>query len=696
MRLLDLAATPRPEGNRIEVSWKLPPSPRFKRVRVVRREATHPTTPNPASAAAGIVVPEVEGRSSVLDTGLRGETVYYYSLYPYNSAGPVGPADKIVIDDRAEQEDPFNRTAAMATSPGGMSDEMYALLPSIYRRYDLRGVLRRFLDLPGGQLDQLYSHATAALRLLDLERVDGRLLPLLAEWIGWSTDYSLEISDQRNEIRHAPALYKATGLIPVIEATVQRIIRKRSRVKEFVHNVATTNRPERLNLWQRTRHGQAWGAAELLSLDASFGGRATVAVPGQEPPRMFHEQEEGGRSRVWSKELSATGWSGSEPFSEGSLSYKDPSATVQRGDPVVFWSAYDGARGRWTIESRTRRGGIWSAAETFVPPGGDAGTDRRKPVAVADATGIWLFWLERADAEAKSRWVLKYNRHDGTRWQLNPSADVPDQEAQPPTVLDDVFAVFHPTDQRQRLWLFWARQEPAPPPAPDPQDPRGPAPPAQDPTLPRQTRWTVAYRVKAGVDPAVSDDWGEVRTLPKAEDGDHDREPYALPAGDGNLEVFWSSHRGGRWSVWRNVLNRATHIWGTPERLSDSPHSARAPVAFSHGEDTVLVFRSSQSLRYPSKVYSATETVDARYTGTSTIHVRNAAVLAMRGTFDDIGTYISDAGRGGVRSNDDWYAPDTVGVYLPSDTADTQISRLSQVLREFMPATDRAVFIKEP
>jgi len=690
MRLLDLAAVPHPEGNRIEVRWRLPPSARFKRVRVVRREATHPTTPNPASAADGVVVPVVAGRRSVLDIGLRGETVYYYSLYPYNSVGPP-PGDRIVIDDPAEQEDPFNRTSAMATSPGGMSGEMYSLLPSIYHRYDLRGVLQRFLDLPGGQLDQLYSHASAVLRFLDLERVDGRLLPLLAEWIGWSTDYSLEIGAQRNEIRHAPALYKATGLIPVIEATVQRISGKRSRVKEFVHNVATTNRPERLNLWQRTRHGQDWGAAELLSLDASFGGRATVAIPGQEPPRMLHEQEEGGRSRIWSKELGATGWSGSEPFSEGALSYKDPSAVVRGGDLVVFWSAYGSARRRWTIESRTRRGGTWSATETFVPPGGDAGTDRRKPVAVADATGVWLFWLESAEAEG--RWVLKYNRHDGTRWQLDPSPVVPDQAAQPPTMLDDVFALFHPTDPRQRLWLFWARQDPAPPPAHDPHDP---APPAQDPTLPRQTRWTVAYRVKAGVDPAVSNDWGEVRTLPKAEDGEHDREPYALPTGDGNLEVFWSSHRGGRWSVWRNVLNRTTHVWGTPERLSDSPHSARAPMAFTHGQDTVLVLRSSQSLRYQSGVYSATETVDARYTGTSTLHVRNAALRAMRGTFDDIGTYIYDAGRAGVRSNDDWYARDTVGVYLPKDTGDTQISRLSQVLREFTPATDRAVFLKEP
>ena len=50
-----------------------------------------------------------------------------------------------------------------------------------------RGQLRRFLDLPGGQLDQLYSFAKALLDLYNLDKADGRLLPLLAYWIGWQT-----------------------------------------------------------------------------------------------------------------------------------------------------------------------------------------------------------------------------------------------------------------------------------------------------------------------------------------------------------------------------------------------------------------------------------------------------------------------------------------------------------------------------
>ena len=98
------------------------------------------------------------------------------------------------------------------TSPGGCT----SLLPAIYRRFDAarlpapdsglegadleRGALRRFLDLPGSQLDQLYSLARAALGLLDLDRVDGRLLPLIGQWIGWPTDLRLPVDAQRNEL----------------------------------------------------------------------------------------------------------------------------------------------------------------------------------------------------------------------------------------------------------------------------------------------------------------------------------------------------------------------------------------------------------------------------------------------------------------------------------------------------------------
>ena len=164
---------------------------------------------------------------------------------------------------------------------------------------------------------------------------------------------------------------------------------------------------------------------------------------------------------------------------------------------------------------------------------------------------------------------------------------------------------------------------------------------------------------------------------------------------DANLEVFWSSHRGGRWSVWRNLLNRSTKVWGTPQELGTAPDSMRAPAAFTHGTGQRARLPLQREPALHEHDYGATETVDDRYSGSTTVDTRNTAKLALRGKFDDFGTYVYDAGRGGVRTNDDWYARDTIGVYVAASVGDDDVSRLNQVLTEFMPATDRAVFVKD-
>ena len=227
-----------------------------------------------------------------------------------------------------------------------MADEMYRLLPAIYRRYDETGALRDFLELPGGQLDQLYSYASAALGLHDVRRVDGELLPLLADWIGWHTNRSLPLVEQRGEVRNAPALYQATGLIPVIGATVKRTAKVRSRVKEFVHNVALTNNPERLNLWQLTRTGPQWqaGAARRTRAGARRARRDSRR-------RDYHGDLLRARRRRPLLDLDqnadpAAGrgdpsWSESTLLSRGSSRYRHPSAAARDSSVFVFWSAYD-------------------------------------------------------------------------------------------------------------------------------------------------------------------------------------------------------------------------------------------------------------------------------------------------------------------------------------------------------------------
>jgi hypothetical protein len=86
---------------------------------VVRCEGTNPVTPQD-----GVLVMEREGLNFAVDEHLKGETVYYYALFPFQGVPPL------------YQDDPYNRVSAMATAPYNFAGQMYDLLPAIYQRYD--------------------------------------------------------------------------------------------------------------------------------------------------------------------------------------------------------------------------------------------------------------------------------------------------------------------------------------------------------------------------------------------------------------------------------------------------------------------------------------------------------------------------------------------------------------------------------
>src|SRR5262245_66276365 len=107
MRLLDITAAAHPAGNRIDLKWTNPAPGTFPGVRVVRRTGTHPTAPTD-----GVTVAQGTGLTSASDTGLKGETVYYYALFPFNGNPPVFEGD------------PTNRVSALATSPYDFAGQM--------------------------------------------------------------------------------------------------------------------------------------------------------------------------------------------------------------------------------------------------------------------------------------------------------------------------------------------------------------------------------------------------------------------------------------------------------------------------------------------------------------------------------------------------------------------------------------------
>src|SRR6202011_3459125 len=280
----------------------------------------------------------------------------------------------------------------------------------------------------------------------------------------------------------------------------------------------------------------------------------------------------------------------------------------------------------WTFSYGT--GGGFTAPAVFCDPG----TERGMPTAVADnAGGLWLFWLEQVAAT----WQVRYNRHDGTNWQLANPHTFPPHAGHPPRVDDDLFALFHPTSASQRLWLFWARHEPGGPPG--------------------QTRWSVVYRIKQGLDPAAPDsDWSPIRLLPKTGTaGYHDRQPAVLLAPDGDLEVYVSSTLNGGWTIVQSTLAVGTLTWGTAQQVVGGPYTRRAPLAVDTGAGTLLVLRSNQSLMYTSETFTATRILDHRYAGTTTVDTGGTAKLALRGRYEDFQTYTYDAGQGGTRTNDD-------------------------------------------
>lgn len=683
MRLTAITASACPDGNRIELSWTNPDPIGYPGIRVVRREGTYPV-----SVLDGVVLLDgtnlhlrmtIDGEAlySFIDENLKGETHYYYSLFPYHSDPPEFVSDF------------HNRCQSMATSPFGFATQMFEQLPRIYHRYDtvlpsnpldvaehLRelGQLGRFLDMPGSMLDQFYSYAKASLDLHNLKRSDGNLLPLLAQWIGWQLDYRLEIEAQRNEVRNAPHLYKTVGLIPTVEATVKRLTNWESRTKEFVHNIFLTNNPERLNIWSMHRdETDEWQEENSpFSLNFAYEGRPTTVTLANGSIWLFYHTRRKDHWDIWYKTYtSIEGWSPSAPLTEGQRIEKHPCAVLQGTTLWLFWSSYNEEEDHWQILYRTRGSEEWSDTNVFV----DTLSERKSPVAtVDDSGGLWLFWQEKNG----NLWQMHYNRHDGTDWQLTSSALLPDDAGQDARVENIPYA--HSSTSGS-IVLFWAQKEIA--------------------GSPEQKRWTVAYRVKQSRDPLNSLDWGPIELKPKAMLNSNASDPIALADEGDSLQIYYSSDQSGSWSIWQTDINISTGTWGADSQISTSPFTERYPLPISVDGNLSLFYRSNKNILYTSDVYKATETSDLRYSGSVAAVADNISKNALHDTFNDFQGYTYDTGDNGTMKDNNWYSRETIGIYLTPDTEDPNLILQNQkllkgALHQFIPAQVRFVFIIEP
>ncbi|MFX0194744.1 MAG: phage tail protein [Candidatus Hodarchaeota archaeon] len=770
----NIKAQPNALGGQIDLSWKNPlpdEFPNFKGVKIVRRERRYPEISPPRYSPDmggfdydGTLVYDNKGES-FSDTGLRGETVYYYSFYAYDD-NPE-PARIKHFTSRA------SRVAAMATSYYGLSDELYRLIPAIYKRYDTvypepgamapedeqKGELQRFLEIFGPQLDLIKSFITATRKFLDLDECDGALLPLLAQWIGWEINLSLDLNSQRSEIRYAPELYKTIGIVANLRAIINRLSNWDSQIKEFVHNVFVSNEPEQLTIWSKKLVNGNWSDSNLVSLDFAYEGAPTVFKDSEDRTWLFYHTKRDDQWDIWYKIFDNGRWLPGYRVTRSATIDKYPSTLeTSKGDVWLFWSSCDSktwniktkilAIGRDTTKAQlmSQKSEPFALAEGSTLVIGVDGTEEtavtfraadfsdignascpevvnvlnrdlpsitaslgggntiqltsntvggvssliidvdsstaasslgfgasfpnveesdREPSVFEDSAGhIWLFWSSRRGGN----WDIWYNKFDGTSWGAEKRfTSGLAAEREPSGVFFDA------ADPNRKIWLFWSRKTP--------------------------DGWNVFYRTKPNT--ALDDTtWNPEEVLSPIPSGQKydNREPAVTVDSQGNILVFWSSNRTGSWNIWSKIFDKTANDWTDEAQATSGHFTKKAPAVVEDEDDNIwLLFRSNESIAYSSSIYPSTTTIDSRYSGSTTIDVRNRERIGEGGKLGNVMHFTYDTGK----ENEDYYARDTIGIYFKPHTDDREsIERRQEivkgVLKKFLPIQLRAVFIKEP
>ncbi len=537
------------------------------------------------------------------------------------------------------------RAMATPTARYGFGERMYALLPAVHARYDEpephdrgRGQLRRFLEVFGAGMDHLRGSADSLRLRHDAQHVRADLLPRLSRWIGWEPDLTSTVQAQRRDLGFAPEIFATVGTLPNVRALVNRVTGWECRTREFVHSVFLTNAPEEVPFWE-----------------------------------------------LWTQRLEAGGWTEPELLLPAESFEGRPAAVVLAGQPWLFWhSEAAGRRELWLIRPGTDPAPRRAVLDAPDDAPGLGFTDE-DPAAVVDGGTIRLFWSSNRDG----RWNLWTREVAGV--PAGAAARVTD----------------HPADDRRPAavvdgggltWLFWESNR------------RGPT------DIWAQVReageWGPPFRVTTAerrdeMPAAVVDGGGRIWLFWSADGGDRrtirfqvlagavwsapatavenagapfrDESPAALVRG-GEVWLFWHADRGTGWNVWAAVHDGLA--WGAPFALSLHPEADKDPAVLEVGGDVHVVWRSQRrAMRYRSR----------------TIDTADPAVLDGLGQFHDRAHYTYDT----ARRNGDWYARDTVGLYLSPDTNDAEriareVSRVRNFVEPFRPLPVRYVWMTDP
>ena len=534
--------------------------------------------------------------------------------------------------------------SAMATGHYEFGQHLYNALPALHKQYDEptpgsqgNGQLRSFLNIFGLGLDQSRSQVNGLRQRHDLLTVDAAHLPYLARWIGWELDQTINERAQRNEIRFAPEIYATTGTVPTIRALVNRLTDWDCQVKEFVHNVMLTNAPESARLWE-----------------------------------------------LWEMRHDGLSWSSPVPRTRTEGFDGHPTAATTNDNTVwLLWHANRAGRRELWLQ---RQDGVDALPQRAMQeaPDDQAGLTYADeyPTAVADGAHAWLFWQTNRDGQWDI-WARTYDSLPGSApLRLTDHAQ---DDRQPAAVRDNV----------GRIWVFWQSNR------------RGPT------DIWSRTfdglEWSLPARVTTAAlrheSPAAavdgtgrlwlfwSDDQGDRRHIyAQVRSGTVWSQPQEITSGpqrdeapsavfyNGQIWLFWHSNRNGRWQIWGKTHNGG---WSADFQLTDHVMADKEATAVLDGSGQLrLVWRSQRRAQnYQSR------TVDSN----------DIEMMTRLGTFQDRAHYTYDTGRD---DNNDWYARDTVGLYLTPDTEDAALTvrsrNLITVVQQFLPANVRAVFIINP
>jgi hypothetical protein len=649
---------------------------------------------------------QVFGLSAFKDVDLREGEVYYYTLFPY-----VGETSEYIYNRK-------NRTSAMVTGQYDFAGFMMNLLPLIYHRYDKilpaetlwpllmneadkqKGQLRRFLDLPGQQLDQFYSLAAQAANLHDINRMDGKLLPLLGQWIGWESDANREIEKQRLELRNAPDIIKGIGTVATFETMVKHITGWKNRVKEFVHNIFISNRPEQLylHLCHLTDSGTWRQEDDILSVDYAFEGRPAIVNDTRDDTHVTWLFYHSPRNENWNIRFKTytpeSGWTPSDSLTQSGTETIDKSPTVAlQGDTLwLFHSSYKIETRSWQIQYRKQIDGLWSIDTPFDHGSNPDPRQRRHPFAVVDQNQkLWLFWLQQDG----TRWLLKYNRHDGSQWESPDSLDLLPSDSSDPMVAQDLFVLIHQNSSNDDLIsLYWTRNKSIP----------ADSFAASVATTCKE----IATCQKTGIDD-ISSGWGAVQVLPKESSvaAYDDREPAAIAAENGQIHLFWSSNRGGHWLNWNIKTQGIAAVTVTAaETVIDDLYSHRTPLPLILDRETnlvSLVYRSSKSSTSNIAGQSGLNSLDFASAGSTGTDERIGSRLGKKDVYEDFIHYSIETGSAGLEKipiAGNRYTQDTIGLFLkPTQEDQHLINRNLQliegILDRFIPLLTRLVYIIE-